>query len=220
MGGNHEKTSSPFSNCVRPVGNNPRALGAVRADAREEGPTEIEKCQTIDKPGSYKLINNLTISALASNCLLITADSVTIDLAGFTISGPGTNNAAAGIVTGPDTFGIAVRNGSIRGFGDTGVRLGGDASIVEGLRVVSFFSPAAFGIVATGLVKGNTVLDIEGLGGSGIGISATGILTGNYIFGSQVAQYEIGQSSTVIGNTAVGGPIPDVRDLRCLAPLT
>jgi hypothetical protein len=36
------------------------ALGAIilagGAIAREEGPTEIEKCRTIDKPGSFRII--------------------------------------------------------------------------------------------------------------------------------------------------------------------
>jgi hypothetical protein len=42
------------------------ALGAMMvapvAGAREEGPIEIEKCQTISKSGSYKLVNNLTFT--------------------------------------------------------------------------------------------------------------------------------------------------------------
>ena len=61
----------------------------ARADGREEGPTEIEKCQTIEKPGSYKLVNNLTATG---DCLVITTDFVTIDLAGFLISGSGTGS--------------------------------------------------------------------------------------------------------------------------------
>lgn len=53
-------------------------LAGARADGREEGPREIERCQTIDKPGSYKLVNDLTFSATTGTCLTITADSVTI----------------------------------------------------------------------------------------------------------------------------------------------
>ena len=56
----------------------PRAGGQAQ-DARE-GPTEIEKCRTIDKPGSYKLVNNLTFTGTTGVCLQITADFVTIDL--------------------------------------------------------------------------------------------------------------------------------------------
>jgi len=74
------------------------ALGAIilasvagaRADARAEGPTGIEKCQTISNPGSYKLVSNLTATG---DCLLINADFVTVDLAGFTISGSGDGTA-------------------------------------------------------------------------------------------------------------------------------
>ena len=163
------------------------------------------KCRTIDKPGSYKLVNNLTFTGTTGTCLSITASFVTIDLAGFTISGPGTSppsfptpNTTA-IVAGDHTTGIAVRNGSISGF-LLGVDLGGDGSIVEGLRVFGRgFSE--LGIAAKGIVKGNTVVGIAGGPGQGIGISATGIVTGNYVFSNRIAGLEIGQGSTVIGNT-------------------
>jgi hypothetical protein len=73
------------------------ALGAIsltswagaRADGREEGPREIEKCRRIDQAGSYRLVNDLTFSPTTGTCLTITADFVTIDLAGFTITGTG-----------------------------------------------------------------------------------------------------------------------------------
>jgi hypothetical protein len=66
----------------------PRA-GAQAQDARgEEGPIDIEKCQTISQPGSYKLVKNLTFTSSSGTCLTITANFVTIDLAGFAISRP------------------------------------------------------------------------------------------------------------------------------------
>jgi hypothetical protein len=55
-------------------------VGAKAQDSREEGPAKIQKCQTINKPGSYKLVRNITATR---NCLVITADFVTIDLAGL-----------------------------------------------------------------------------------------------------------------------------------------
>jgi hypothetical protein len=184
--------------------------GAQAQDA-QEGPREIEKCRTIDKPGSYKLVNNLT-AASGAVCLDITASFVTIDLAGFSISG-----ATSGLQFGPaiaantNTTGITVRNGSIFGFG-AGVALEGNLSIVEGLRLVGFADAAGgrSGISATGIVKGNTVADFVGNPGarSGVGISATGIVTGNYVIDSGRADYEIGQGSTVIGNTAGGSGEP------------
>jgi len=172
------------------------ALGATllvpEASARE--PTPIKVCQTISKPGPYELANNLTATG---DCLVITADFVTIDLAGFLISGA--SNRGAGIRVAPEIVGhplqgIAVRNGSISGFG-TGVdlRIGAGPSIVEGLRVLG----AAFeGIVAEGIVKGNAVTGV-----GGIGIEASGTVTGNYAAANGDG-FDVG--GTVIGNTATG----------------
>jgi hypothetical protein len=67
-------------------------------------------------------------------------------------------------------------------------------------------------------VRGNTVLDIAGLPGSGVGISATGTVTGNYVARSRIAEYEIGQGSTVIGNTAVGIPFEGEVGFRVFCP--
>jgi hypothetical protein len=179
----------------------PRA-GAQAQDARE-GPTEIEKCQTISKPGSYKLVNNLTFTGTTGNCLTITASFVTIDLAGFMISNPSGAlfSFAMAIAAGNDTDGITVRNGSISGFG-SGVVLQGFNSIVEGLRVGGPCPCEGIGILAKGIVRGNIVSiaaapDVPDAGG----ISATGIVTGNYAIGNRVMGMEVGQGSTVIGNT-------------------
>jgi hypothetical protein len=182
----------------------------VQAQNAREGPREIEKCQTISQPGSYKLVNNLTFTGTTGVCLSITADFVTIDLAGFTISGPGPSLLNRATAIAADRAGITVRNGSISGF-FVGVELlrlaAGEAaagSIVEGLRVGEP-CPCSLGISATGIVKGNTVETAVPAGEQGIGISATGIVTGNFVIGgSRTTEYEIGQGSTVIGNTAVG----------------
>ena len=180
--------------------------GAQAQDRREKGPFEIEKCQTIDQPGSYKLVNNLTFTPGPAGgvCLLITANFVTIDLSGFTISGPGIREFAPPTTVAIEAredlgTGISVRNGSILGF-TTGVNLEGFGSIVEGLRVLCTEGIKATGIKATGIVRGNTV---DGRPG-GTGISATGVVTGNAVTEFIVTGISIGQGSTVIGNTAVG----------------
>jgi hypothetical protein len=179
---------------------------AARADAGEEGPFEIEKCRTLDQPGSYKLVNNLKTGP-DTNCLVITADFVTIDLAGFTITGGAGNSFnVAGIVARPSSgnlMGIVVRNGSISNFAN-GVDLGlANSSIVEALRVSGAGAVSTNGIIANGIVKGNTVIGFFGIGpGHGNGISATGTVTGNYVTGSRGAQIAVGPDSTVIGNTA------------------
>jgi hypothetical protein len=181
-------------------------LAGARADGREEGPFEIEKCQTIDKPGSYKLVNNLTLSAIPGTCLLITADFVTIDLAGFTITGPGIASPfgpgsvaiMAPFSSSGSPAGIAVRNGSISNF-NVGVSLG-DGSIVEGLRVSRC---GQLGIGAAGIVRGNTVDGCDAGPSMGDGIDATGTVTGNTVTRTRLAGLGIGQGSTVIGNTSV-----------------
>jgi len=55
-----------------------------------------------------------------------------------------------------------------------------------------------FGITATGIVRGNTVLNIFGIPGSGTGIGAVGLITGNYVSGTRTGIITRG---TVIGNT-------------------
>jgi hypothetical protein len=95
-----------------------------------------------------------------------------------------------------------VRNGSISGF-NAGVNLGGDGSVVEGLRVFGSGGgcPCSLGIGATGIVRGNAVAGIVSEPGGAIGISATGIVTGNYVTETRTTGMSIGQGSTVIGNT-------------------
>ena len=178
------------------------ALGAMMlapgAGARE--PTQLKKCQTISQPGSYELADNLVATG---DCLVITADFVTIDLAGFTITG-NFNNIAPGtaILAAPSSGhlqGIAARNGSISSF-HVGVDLSSaDGSIVEGLRVSgSFgFAHSGVGIRASGIVKGNIVTFVNGTG-----IVATGVVTGNYVAENSIG-IEVGQGSTVIGNTVL-----------------
>ena len=65
------KRSATFFPIVLALGTITLTPVLVRAhDCREEGQIEIEKCQTIDKPGSYKLVNNLNARASA-DCIVI-----------------------------------------------------------------------------------------------------------------------------------------------------
>jgi hypothetical protein len=189
------------------------ALGAVilvpsagprAGDAKEEGPIEVDKCQAISQPGSYKLVSNLTLTGAptaSATCLTITASFVTIDLAGFTIAS--TSEGGTGILAQSSAgglTGLAVRNGSISNFA-AGVDLSSaNGSIVEGLRIVDFDMGLA-GISANGIVKNNTVTSFNN------GISATGTVTGNYVNDIREVGITTGQGSTVIDNTATGGRI-------------
>jgi len=184
--------------------------GAQAQDAREEGPFEIEKCRTIEKPGSYKLVNNLTFTGTTGTCLTTTASFVTIDLAGFTITGPGPAfvfppNGPTGIAAENDRTGIAVRNGTISGF--LSRRRSWKRRLDrEGIARFGGHCPCDHGIGATGIVRAIPWLEFSACPGEGTGISATGIVAGNYVTGYGGIGLEIGLGSTVIGNTAVGAP--------------
>jgi hypothetical protein len=193
--------------------------GAQAQDARE-GPIEIDKCQTISQPGSYKLVNNLTATGSAGSvCLSITANSVMIDLAGFMIASGESVFLWAAIEAGNNTSGITVRNGSILGPFVAGVRLDGDGSTVEGLRVSGAMS---VGIVATGIVRGNTAVGLSVPSGraGGIGIDATGVITGNYVSGNEGVGIIAGQGSTVIGNTATKSSVDFGMEVLCPSNVT
>jgi hypothetical protein len=101
-----------------------------------------------------------------------------------------------------DLRGIAVQNGSLSGF-QTGVNLSSaTGSLVEKLRVFDItrtLQPT--GIIASGIVRNNSVLGPLGPNPVGTGISATGTLTGNYVTGTGTGML-IGRGSTVIDNTA------------------
>ena len=95
----------------------------------------------ISQPGSYVLTSNLTVSDPDTDAIHIATDDVTLDLGGFTISGPvsctgGTGGVAisclpagqgSGIVS-DDIFNadvirsnLIVRNGTIQGFAQNGI---------------------------------------------------------------------------------------------------
>jgi len=95
------------------------------------GVQSIGACRTIDKPGSYVLAKSL--DTRAGDCLLITIGLVTIDLAGYTITGGGTGS---GISNTSGTFDITVINGTVTNF-ENGVALQGRGHVVDGVRAVT-----------------------------------------------------------------------------------
>lgn len=144
----------------------PLAL-ALAPDARAQGYTEINQAvvdatggfpYTISVPGYYRLTGNLTKTAADGtvSAIVIASSNVTLDLAGFTIAGPGTctRNATTGVVTctghvagsgiqesGNDN--IKVLNGTLRGFfngisaGGTGVTIMNVAAVENAFAGIS-----------------------------------------------------------------------------------
>jgi parallel beta-helix repeat protein len=118
----------------------------------------------ITQPGSYKLSGNLVVPTGADG-IDINVSNVTIDLNGFTISGPvtctgsgasiscGADAQASGILALPSFRGITVRNGCVVGF-VFGIVLSGADNLVEETHADG---NAQYGILVTrGVVRRNS----------------------------------------------------------------
>jgi hypothetical protein len=71
----------------------------------------------IKKPGSYRLDGNLSVTA--SDAIHIQSDDVTLDLAGFSITGPSEQTLATAISdNGTSHSGVSVRNGHVSSWGN------------------------------------------------------------------------------------------------------
>jgi hypothetical protein len=100
----------------------------------------------IDSPGTYRLKKNIVVPDADTTAIVITADDVTLDLNGFTISGPTTctggppvtdcSPTGIGLGISSSNEGITVMNGTVRGMGTFGVSLGARAH-VENVQAVS-----------------------------------------------------------------------------------
>lgn len=69
----------------------------------------------IDRPGSYTLTGNITVSTLNVNGIEVRAGDVTINLAGHTITGPGSGGSGIGIFVSQGENN-EIRNGTVQGF--------------------------------------------------------------------------------------------------------
>jgi len=166
---------------------------------------------TISQSGSYYLTKNLTATGTA---MTVSADDVTIDLCGFTLTGPG-SGANYGIrMIGRSN--VEIRNGTVRDFGNYGVceslssgryhRVIGIRSIYNGLG----------GIILAGnnhVVKECTASDngtAATLGSSAYGImcDVSAAIIGNTVYnngkatpsGSYVQGIRAGDGSIISGN--------------------
>jgi hypothetical protein len=88
---------------------------------------------TIDSPGSYVLIRDLTINSASDSAIRITASGVTLDMNGYQISGPGVN-AGVGITIG-GAGGVKVTNGSFAGLGMGVVVMNSNNVSLSGLQI-------------------------------------------------------------------------------------
>ena len=186
-------------------------LGLAASAGAVDGTIEINQAKVLAAGGfpfvistantSYRLTSSLSVPA-STNGINVTANSVTIDLNGFTISGPGSSSAPIGINAVDD---ITVENGTITGFGlaaklgtsgivrkvhadsnVNGINMVGDFGLVEGCTANNLTVPSVgFGIACNAgcVISGNTA----SRNGVGIECGSGCLISGNTVGANQTA---------------------------------
>lgn len=124
--------------------------------------------------------------------LVVGADNITIDLAGYTLSGTPEAGEGPGIDIGDHT-GVTVRNGTVTRF-DTGVAVqGGSGNTVTGMTLMANRGGGDFGegvLIFAGTantVSANRVQDNGPYGGVSLLVASHNVVTGNQISGNAMS---------------------------------
>jgi len=171
-------------------------LGLGNPPVAHATPTTVGACMTIGSAGSYVVDKNLNASG--DHCLVIEADDVTLDLAGFRLMGDGTGGKSGITDNGILRRNIAIRNGTIQGFAHRGIDLASSDQIkVEEVRVHTNGGGGIFGRTL-GIVK-DCVVTANGSDGIVMGEA---VLTGNTVTHNAGSGIGGGTESTLTNNTA------------------
>jgi len=178
---------------------------------------------TITQSGSYYLTKNLTATGTA---ITIQADDVTIDLCGFTLSGPNSGWSSSGILIEdlPQSIikNVEIRNGTIRDFG-FGINASGDHHRIIGVRLIS--NESGISMVHIGHLVTGCLVSWNGRLTSGytwgIDISASGcivsdntvVYNGSGAIGN-VKGIVVGEGCIVTGNTVSSNGIEADGDVK------
>jgi hypothetical protein len=161
----------------------------------------------ITQAGSYKLSGNLSVP-VNINGIEINASNVTLDLNGFDISAPGVCEgsgkdlsctdgiAGSGIAADNGVANIIVRNGSVHGFGVSGVEI----TLIVGSAIVEDINASnnRFGGINSGGIIRNCTADSN----LGFGISGGGGVVENNVANNNGGPGISANLATVIGNEA------------------
>lgn len=159
----------------------------------------------ITQPGSYILTSNLSVNVNTS-AILIQADNVTLDLNGFTVSGPvscsddrPTTCNQSGFGTGINAGSqknVTIRNGVVNGMGSIGVVANGMGARITDLTVSE---NADNGLLLSGL--GALALRISATLNGGSGIESGGAAT--VIDSHAIANAEFGMTGLICSNSVM-----------------
>ena len=175
---------------------------------------------TIDSPGSYRLVSNLTVPDGNTTAIEIDSNNVTIDLNGFSIIGPVSSGLGRGInSTSYAGDNVTIINGSIIGVGNFGIFVRDNCRIENVHAISNGLVGISTGAECT--IKGNIVANNDNSGiiaGSGSTVSyniaeqngSRGIDCNNSVVTWNTAVNNVtdgfhlgGGGSTVINNTSI-----------------
>ena len=165
----------------------------------------------ITVPGSYRLTSDLSVSAVATDAIDITAAPVTIDLNGFSLNGPSSGGTGIFDFTGQ----LTVKNGKIQQFA-LGLSATVGPDIVTGLTTINTFSGLTVenadvshyqAISTTNGIscRSNCLIEDVTINASGTGISIgffnNGLVTGSVIVAGGPGIVINNANGTITGNT-------------------
>lgn len=136
-------------------------VGATAGDPGDGSGTVLTECMTIDTPGSYQLGENLT-TGTTDQCIRITADNVTFDGGGYTVSNEGDRTDHGVIVY--NATNVTVRNVEVSGMSWGITFWGADGGTLEEARATDNFRAGVWvleskNVTVRGLVAEKNVFD-------------------------------------------------------------
>jgi parallel beta-helix repeat protein len=197
------------------------ASGLSGVDKREA----ISTCGTISQSGSYYVTHNLSTTG---TCITVTANDVTIDLNGFTLTGDGSIDHYGVHIN--NVSNVEVRNGTVRSFyngifgyySDTptksnrvisvramgngsGILLSSYNNLVKDCTAADSTTSGAYGYGGIYASRGSTVINNTAYNnqGGGIGAEFGSTVINNAAYNNQGGGIGASDGSTVANNTAV-----------------
>ena len=151
---------------------------------------------SITTPGSYRLTGNLEVSSTTADGIEITTGNVTIDLNGFSITGPGKGIGSGDGIHSNQGI-LTVYNGNVRAFGGHGVRAAG----VGNIRNVQGRTNGSHGILVE--EPGSQVRDCgaEDNGSDGINVADWAVIKNNTAYQNGGSGIVAGENCTISANS-------------------
>lgn len=114
---------------------------------------------TISNSGSYRFVENITNTDEDNHALEIAADDVTLDLNGFTLTGPGYDQGTKNGIRVVNQANVVIKNGNIRQFAGDGISISYDTEENDGsenvhISNVNFYNNGDWGIETAAYCSG------------------------------------------------------------------